>query len=104
MKPGRQIFNVRLSPTIQNEYNVRCVYGEGYEEGALPEAKRQLSDGFELYTVDRALAESMLADAEFQICPDGPFGAGSGNLSFQDIPIRNAYKALIAQLRKELAK
>lgn len=105
MKNGqllRQVLNVRLSFTIQSEYLNRGVFNDG-EVG---EFRQDLNDGIKLYSVDRELAEEMLADAECQIAEDGRLGpaaiAQRGDL--YEYATRNAYKALIAQLRKRLAR
>ena len=89
------LIRIRVSPTISNEYAVRCVYGEGYECGALP---ADFDHG--TLRVTRALAQSLLDDADFQIDRDGPFGNQS---SREDLPIRNAYTAFVKQLKKALA-
>ena len=89
------LIKIRVSRTIANEFAVRCVYGEGYEGGSLPE---DFDHGD--VRVTRELAISLLEDAAFQVDRDGPFGNQS---SREDLPIRNAYTAFVKQLKRALA-
>ena len=84
---------VRISATISNEYSVRAVFGGDEDWPAVP-------DNPGTYPLPRATAQAMLDDAEFQVCPDGPFGRH--NATREDLRIRNAYTALVKQLRKAL--
>lgn len=77
---------VRISATIANEYAVRSVHEFVAKTGVvdLPADEVKL----------------LLEDAEFQVDPDGPFGRA--NATREDLPIRNAYTALVRQLRSTL--
>lgn len=87
------LVRVRVSPTIDNEYAVRGVFGGENEWPLVP-------DGAGTYDLPRSTAQAMLDDAVFQVCVDGPFGPS--NSTREDLPIRNAYTALVKQLLRAL--
>lgn len=85
--------NVRISQAIANEYAQRSAFRE---ENKWP----LILSIAGVHRVSISTAAAMLADAEFQVHKDGPFGAG---VAREDLPVRNAYAALEEQLRGVLA-
>ena len=85
---------IRISQTIADEYTARSTFPDEDEWIAV------LSSAG-VHEVPIATVTAMLADAQFQIHQDGPFGAAARG---DDLPIRNAYAALEEQLRGVVAE
>ena len=79
---------VRITPTIANEFQARCIFGG---EDGWPE----VPEGVGTFDLPRTTLEALLADAEFNGCSrTGP--------SEMPLAIGNAYRALAKQLRNTL--
>ena len=87
---AQQFVQVRVSPTIANEYDTRGVFGP--DDADWPE----VPGGAGVHSVPRATAQAMLADAEFN-------GDARQGPSEMPLAIGNAYRALAKQLRALLS-
>lgn len=84
---------VRISPTIDHEYENRCVFG-GDDEWPLVEP------GAGVKELPRATVEAMLEDAKFNSDPK----AQTIGPDYMPLSAFNAYRALAKQLEKVLAE